>query len=57
MGKGTGLGLSICYSIVRQLGGEISVQSEPGKGTAFHVFLPYDPPQELTDSFAVQAAA
>jgi len=44
VGRGTGLGLSICYSIVKQLGGEIRVRSEPGKETEFTVFLPYRSP-------------
>jgi two-component system, NtrC family, sensor kinase len=40
VGKGTGLGLSICYSIIRQLKGNITVKSEPGEGTEFVIFLP-----------------
>ncbi|MBN2140826.1 MAG: ATP-binding protein [Desulfovibrionaceae bacterium] len=39
-GKGTGLGLSICLTILERLGGTVSVQSEPGKGTTFAVRLP-----------------
>jgi signal transduction histidine kinase/CheY-like chemotaxis protein len=37
---GTGLGLSVCFSIVRQHGGEISVESQPGQGARFTVSLP-----------------
>ncbi|HMK64714.1 MAG TPA: ATP-binding protein, partial [Thermodesulfobacteriota bacterium] len=40
VGKGTGLGLSISYSTIKHLGGEISVQSELGRGTTFTIFLP-----------------
>jgi signal transduction histidine kinase len=38
--KGTGLGLSVCQTIVRSFGGDISFESEAGKGSTFRVRLP-----------------
>jgi PAS domain S-box-containing protein len=38
--KGMGLGLSVCHSIIKKHDGCITVESEEGKGTAFHVYLP-----------------
>ncbi len=39
-GKGTGMGLAVAHGIIKSYGGAISIDSQPGKGTAVHVFLP-----------------
>ncbi|MCZ6782475.1 MAG: ATP-binding protein [Proteobacteria bacterium] len=46
VGEGTGLGLAISYHIVRNHGGEIRIDSEPGAGCAFTVELPVAEPRE-----------
>ncbi|MES0372255.1 MAG: PAS domain S-box protein, partial [Mariprofundaceae bacterium] len=40
VGEGTGLGLSMVYGAVQNYGGVVEVESEVGKGTAFHIYLP-----------------
>lgn len=45
-GEGTGLGLSITYGLVKKLGGNITVESEVGKGTTFTVSLPVNDPKK-----------
>jgi len=39
-GKGTGLGLAMAYGAIKNHSGCIDVESKPGKGTAFHIYLP-----------------
>ena len=41
-GKGTGLGLSQIFALVRQLGGEIAIDTAPGRGTEVTLFIPRD---------------
>jgi two-component system, cell cycle sensor histidine kinase and response regulator CckA len=47
VGKGTGLGLSMVYGIIKQSGGYVFPESEVGKGTIFHIFLPRHIPQDV----------
>ena len=40
IGQGTGLGLAVSFGIIQDHGGHIHVESQPGKGTAFHISIP-----------------
>ncbi len=40
VGKGTGLGLAMAYGIIHNHGGHILCESQPGKGTTFHIYMP-----------------
>ncbi len=45
-GRGTGLGLSISHGLIQRHGGRISVESKPGEGSCFSVWLPREPIQD-----------
>lgn len=53
-GKGTGLGLSVVQNIIKSAGGQISVDSTPGEGTTFSIYLPLT--EEQSDQASVLTA-
>ena len=49
VGKGTGLGLSQVFGFAKQSGGDVDVESQPGTGTTFRLYLPEAEPESATD--------
>jgi signal transduction histidine kinase len=55
--EGTGLGLSVSYNIIAEHRGRLEVQSEPGKGTCFSIYLPVDRTPAARDMHRLPASA
>ena len=56
IGQGTGLGLSQVYAVVRESGGTLAIDSEPGRGTTVRMILPAGAPADRADRRQVAAA-
>jgi PAS domain S-box-containing protein len=52
LGKGTGLGLSISYAIIKEHEGQITVESERGKGSLFTIYIPKDLDKKKTNKIS-----
>ena len=57
IGRGTGLGLSQVFGFIRQLGGHVAIESEPGRGTTVTLFLPIQRPEPETAAPPAQRPA
>jgi CheY-like chemotaxis protein len=52
---GNGLGLASCYSIIKRHNGAIEVESEPGEGSTFHIYLPSAIKEEISSDIMTNA--
>jgi PAS domain S-box-containing protein len=57
VGRGTGLGLSVVHGIVTNHGGEIQLESNPGRGTTIRIFLPAQPDTQENEAQDTLSAA